>query len=218
MPLSAFAGTWLGSVEDDSAVMHEVSITVDGSGNITEIVSDGVPQGVTGTIQKSTTGSGAFMAGVFGIVFSDGSEGGFIVDTNGTHLGFLDDAFNFGVFQKGAAALPAYASADIAGSWSGYGVTLNSNFDVSQSFASSAVVNSDANRTFSGSDIGGAFNGSFPIHTSLGRWQGSFNYPATGENGDASAFLSADKTFAATWGCSGFSFPEDCSFSVWTKN
>ena len=108
LPLSALAGTWSGTLEDPSEVMHALSVTVGGSGNITQILVDGTDGGTTGTITKVG-------ASVFGIVFSDSSEGGFIADASGTHAGILDDQFSFGVLQKGAGALPAYMAADIAG-------------------------------------------------------------------------------------------------------
>jgi len=189
--------------------MHELSVTVGGSGNITQILVDGTDQGTTGTITKVG-------ANVFGVVFSDASEGGFIADASGTHAGILDDQFSFGVLQKGAGALPVYAAADIAGTWSGYGVLLDANFDVTQTFASSATIANDATRTFTGSDIGGAFSGSFPSDPHiLGRWQGTFIQGST--PGVVSAFLSVDKTFAATWACDGINFPADCSFSAWNR-
>ncbi len=209
LPLSALAGTWSGTLEDLSEVMHELSVTVDGSGNITQILVDGTDGGTTGTITKVG-------ANVFGVAFSDASEGGFIADASGTHAGIVDDSFNFGVLQKGAGTLPAYVAADIAGTWSGYGVMLDANFDVTQTFASSATIANDATRTFTGNDIGGAFSGSFPSDPPiLGRWQGTFIQGST--PGVVSAFLSVDKMFAATWACDGINFPADCSFSAWNR-
>ena len=205
LPLSALAGTWSGTLEDPVGIMHELSVTVDGSGNITQILVDTIDQGTTGTITKVG-------ASVFGVAFSDASEGGFIADASGTHAGLLDDSFDFGVLQKGAGALPAYVSADIVGPWSGYGVMLDANFDVTQTFASSATVANDL--TFTGSDIGGAFSGSFITDPpTLGRWIGSYTQGT--DVGEIRAFLSVDKTFAATWACSnapGSVFPDDCSF------
>jgi hypothetical protein len=86
---------------------------------------------------------------------------------------------------------------------------------VTQSFASSASIANNATRTFTGSDVNGAFSGSFPT-AALGRWIGNFTQGSAA--GEVRAFLSPDKTFAATWACSGAQvFPVDCSFSAWNR-
>src|SRR4051812_45765758 len=207
--VSTLAGTWFGTEQDNLGAMHQVTVTVNASGNITQVVTDGVDQSETGTISKSKAGPN-----IFAFVLSDSTEGGFIVDAGGTHMGFVDDSQFFGVLQKGATALPPYAAEDIAASWSGYGVTLNANFDVTQTFNSSATIANDPTRTFTGNDFGGAFSGSFPTSPTLGRWTGTFSQSTTG--GPVSALLSADKTFVASQACGG-TFPDGCSFSAWNR-
>jgi len=212
--VASLAGNWLGVLEDNIGGLHTLTLAIDAAGNITQISIDGVGQPETGVITKGSVGTT-----LFSIAFSDTTIGGFLVDAGATHAAFLDEDFNVAVVQKGAAALPTYNGADIAGSWSGYGVLINASFDVTQTFASSATVANNPTRSFTGTDIFGAVTGSFPIQTG-GRWIGNYTNPTS--SGDVRAFLSPDKQFAGTWACEPvapqtYNFPVDCSFSAWNK-
>lgn len=211
LSVASLQGSWYGTLEDDIGNLYTIGLTVDGAGNVTSMKIDGTATGDTAVITKES-------AKVFGMTISDGTNAGFIVDAAGTHAGFVDDTFFFAVLQKNATSLPTFARADVIGSWSGYGVTVDAGFNLDQEFASSATVDSSYN--ISGSDaLTGSFTGSFgPYDTTYGRHQGSITN--TNATGNVSAFLSPDKNFAATWACFGLlpgSFPVNCSFSAWNK-
>jgi len=209
----SLAGTWYGTAEDPNGIMWTVQVTVDNTGTLTSIIRDGVLQeGVrsTGPVVREDGRN------VFSFTFTDGTAAGFIVDGSGQHLGFVDEDFWFGVLQKGASSLPSYNGPDIAGSWNGYTAELSSTFDLVKTYDSQATVETTAN--FSGSDSeGGAFNGSIPNYSSFyGRWTGTWTASDGSESGGVRAFMSVDKTFVATYACSG-AFPAGCSYSVWNK-
>ena len=212
---ASLAGSWFGTFEDNIGIMHSLSVTINSSGAITQILVDAVNNGITGTITKSPSGTS-----LFSFSFSSGQVGGFHVDSGVAHAAFLVDDFSIGVLQKGASSLPTYLANDIAGAWSGYSVTLNSDFSVNQTFNSNATVDNNMSRTFVGSDIYGTFSGSFPTTsintTTYGRWIGTYYNAST--SGPVRVFLSPDKIFAATWACNTpISFPTGCSFSAWQK-
>jgi hypothetical protein len=213
-PATNLGGTWSGTLEDSTLVMHTVEVTIDATGKITLIKQDSTTlTGLTGSV---------FVAGtnLYSFSFSDGTHGGFYADASATHVAFLDENTNIGVLQKGATLpLPAFAAGDVAGSWTGYNVDLNANLGVTRTFNSNATVNNDATRTFSGADaVAGAFSGSLPtVDTTFGRWSGTFTQGVV--SGVVHVFMSADKTFAGTWNCpsTGSDFIADCTFSVWDK-
>jgi hypothetical protein len=75
---------------------------------------------------------------------------------------------------------------------------------------------------FSGSDINGAFSGSFSATSydaTYGWFQGTWSN-STG-SGSLRAWLSVDKTFAAVWACSGTTSYvyalSSCTYSAWRK-
>jgi len=191
--------------------MHQVSLTIDGSGGITQVLVDSVDQSLTGTLTKLGTSH-------FRFVLSDLTEGGLIADAAGSHAALLDEVGNFGALQKGATALPVYNAADVVGAWSGYSVMLTG-FAAIQAFSSAVTVANDATRTYSGSDtVNGALAGSLPnvARVASGIWEGTFTSPNPG--GPVKVFLSPDKTLAASWACAaGGVIPGDCSFSAWNK-
>lgn len=211
--LADLAGTWYGVLEDPSGVLHTISVTLDGSGNLTQHVVDGSSTGLTSTITKESDQ-------IFSFLDSDGTEGGFFVDGGAKHAGFVDEDFYFGVLEKGASSLPTYANTDIIGSWSGYGIALDSYFDIVETWTSSGTVANDF--SFSGSDSdGGTFSGSFSTYfSSYGAYYGDFSN-SEGASGSMRVFLSPDKSFVASWAAdrSGGSatFPEDYAFECWNK-
>lgn len=207
--IASLQGSWYGTMRDTGGTLHTVQIFIDGSGNVTSILQDNVSMSLTGVIDKVS-------AKVFGLALSDGTDAGFIVDASGNHAGFLDDGFFFGALQKGASSIPSYVPADIIGSWTGYGVTLDSNFVLNQEFASSATVNNSF--LISGSDgLSGAFSGQIlTYYASWGVFQG--NYSNGSGSGTVTAFLSADKSFAASYACdSGIISISNCSYTAWNK-
>lgn len=215
--VAALAGTWFGVLEDPNFVLHRISVVVNSAGKVTEErIDDVVQTGLTADISEVS-------GQIFSFVFSDGTEGGFIVDASGIHAGFLDDGFNFGVLQKGATSLPVYANANLVGSWSGYGVTVDNAFNIAAPFNSSATVNTGG--TFTGSDTsGGAFSGALgDVDPEFGRFFGDVSNDSDPTNvGFVGVFLSVDMLFVASYACfddnnDGFFTPDECSFTAWNK-
>jgi carbon monoxide dehydrogenase subunit G len=207
--VASLQGSWYGTMVDSSLAEHTVRITIDGTGNVTSVYVDNSNQFLTGMIQKTSSK-------IFGLTLSDGTDAGFIVDPSGLHAGFLDSTNTFGVLQKGATSLPSYSAADIAGSWSGYGVTVDNNFELDQEFSSTVNVNTSLN--FTGSDgLSGAFSGSIQYyHPAWGWYLGT--YSNSSGSGDVLAFLSVDKTFVASFACeNGVISNSTCSYTAWNK-
>lgn len=211
--LADLAGTWFGTLEDPSGDLHTISLTIDGSGNLTQESIDSVDTGRAGTI-KQTSGS------IFSFTLSDGTVGEFIADASVTHAGYLDQFFNSGVVQKGASSLPTYVSTDIVDNWSGFGLALDSAFNVVQKFNSNAAVASDLSFTETNSSTGtttGMFTAPDP---DFGLATGTYANPSS--TGVTEAFLSPDKSFAAVWNCDttdgsvSLGFPDDCFFFAYT--
>jgi hypothetical protein len=217
-PASKVSGSWYGTEEQSNGNLASLSVAVDANNNITSVEIDGVPQGLTGAV---TLVPGQTQ--IYSFTLSDGSEGGFFMDSTSTYIVFLDEDFNFGVLQKGAVSLPNAGPADIFGkNFTGITVTLDANFDLSAVVASQAQV--FANGAFQGSEGNGTVfansgGGELAQFSSLyGAWVGQFssNGPSGNSNGQVRAFVSPDKQFIGTWACdSGGAFPEDCSFAVW---
>lgn len=207
---ASLAGTWYGAYEDTVGNIGRITVTVSSSGTFTYTIT-GVP--------SAGSGSGT-ISPVQGTIFgtsSNGSTGGFMVDAAGTHAGFVDDAFDFAVLQKGASSLPSYTTADVNGSWAGQGVHLTgASMTIQQVYSASATVSYPS---LSGTDgRAGAFSGSF-FATSLANG----GYAATGTQAgsafDMEVFVAADKTFAGWWSCdsAGSIFPDDCTFGIVNK-
>lgn len=186
-------------------------ITISGT-NITAIAIDGASTGQTGTITRES-------AQVHSFSLSDGVVGGFFVDASSTHAAFADDDFNFGVVQKGAASLPTFSyTADLVAVWSG--ISVETDFDIfaqgnsSANCALAATVDCIVTTVPRTSSV----NFSPGFNATFGRWGGV--YTAAGPiTGNVSAFLSADKTFAAAWACEDPDqfWPGDCIFSAWRR-
>ena len=210
--LADLAGTWYGVQEDDVGGWHTISLTVNSTGTITQILVDGANTNVTATLTKLDDQ-------IFGYVESDGTKGGFFVDASAQYAGFVDEDFYVVVVQKGASSLPTYADTDIVQTWSGYGLALDSNLDIATTWTSNATVLGDFSFTGSNS-LGVDFNGSFTgFDPTYGVYGGDFSN-TQGEFGWIRVFLSPDKLFAASYAVdtSGAgSFPEDVSFEFWNK-
>jgi len=102
----------------------------------------------------------------------------------------------------------------LIGSWNGYTLLVDASFTIVDTYNSFATVADSGD--FSGSDKYGPFIGTFNSgNTVYGRWQGTFQNNTT--SGSVSVFMTADKTFVASWACDGTGFPEGCSFSSWGK-
>jgi hypothetical protein len=151
---------------------------------------------------------------VFSLTGSDGTSGGFYVDGSFTHAVFADDALNYAVMQKGATSLPSYATSNAVGTWSGFEVVLDVNYDIVDTYYSTVTISTYPN--FSGSNKNGTITGSFTqFDSTYGGFWGDLTSPISGYVG---VFMTPDKNFAGGYSCAnGGYWPEDCSFSAWNK-
>jgi hypothetical protein len=207
---------WSGTREDAALDVLAVAVWIDGA-EITEVRESGVRSGVTGTV-------GPLAGLVRQYTITDGVDainGVFLVDLAGTHMAFADEGLNFGVIQKGAASLPVYAYADLAGAWSGRSVDTDFGTNISEVTSSATCSIPAATLTCTiaisgGITLAAEFSGAFDA--GFGRWEGVFTGPGS-TTGNINAFLSADKTFAGAWACLDPDqfWPEDCTFLAWSR-
>jgi hypothetical protein len=219
------SGVWFGALEDPDSVMKTFEVTTSGLA-ITQIRINGTPTGQTGTL---TPRSG----NIFSFLLNDGTDGGFFLDAARTHAAFVDELFSFGVLQLNAASLPTFVHTDLNGSWSGQAITMAANFATFTAVASSATCSvptctvtdpgGTTTATFSSdnftSNLVNEFGQPTGTGTQWGRWPGTHvsNSAPIAPSGSMRAFLSADKTFAATWACNPSSALPNCKFNSWNK-
>jgi hypothetical protein len=208
---------WFGTLEDEDFLPLAVSVWIDGS-EITEVRENGFRTGVTGTI-------GTPLGTVRPYSFTDGTvpelNGVFIVSASGTHMAFADEAFNFGVLQKGVTGLPVYSYTDLIGTFSGRSVQTDFGTSIIEDTSSLTCSQLVATLICTITIVGGAtldveFSG--PFDPGFGRWEGLFAGPS-GITGSVSAFLSPDKTFVSAWACTDPDqiWPDDCAYSAWQR-
>ena len=204
--VASLQGTWSGTVENPSDALGRITLVFDNGGHFTVTSPDGSS---TGTAKEEKDN-------VFSYKLSDGTSGGFMVDDAGNHAGFVDENFYFGVVQKDASsALPGFTPPDVVGNWSGMTVELGSDLSLQRMYGSSATVSS--NGAFSGENEKGSFVGAFADYNpAYGRFRGGATQG--GYSMYVSVFLTADKSFAAGYGCAkSGTFPADCGFTLWHK-
>ncbi len=214
-PAHALAGTWFGTLEDVDFVLHALEVTVADDGSLSSILVDGINDGVTGTITGNITHSNSTVS--YALSFSDNSSGGITVDSSSTHLSFIDDNFSYAVLQKDAVnTLPTYSSDELVGTWTGFGVILDSSLFISGTFSANVTV--DGNYNFTGSDDASTFTG---VYLSGDTNFGRFTYDvinSNNEEGKVTILVSPDKSFFTSYTCpaAGYSnFITECSFTNW---
>jgi hypothetical protein len=189
--LTILEGTWFGTMIDETDMVYTITVTFDNDGNLVVDSVDGNPVGDTATLTKITSR-------MFRMLDSNNIEGMAVVDAQGLHLGWMDEADNAGVLQKNAAQLPVYDVSDINGQWRGEGFWCDADMNfLLDDIQSDMTVNDLA---FSvqdnyNTDINGGFITWLPDY---GGWRGRFNPNALGESGSFTVLLSADKNFAAS--------------------
>lgn len=225
--IDQLAGTWFGSFDDTNSVRN-FEFTIDADA-IADIKLNGTDTRLTGTLTKASEIPRAFRF----VLTSNGAEisrGIMLADPSATYVAYLDRFFEFGVLQKGATALPAYAQADIDGAWVGDTVKATTDFTTLTSESASADCAATTPATTSPSSqctmtIGPTNRAATNVvlDDAAGRWLGTFADtppPATAPaNVAIRAFLSADKNFSGWWACHNFAggFPETCDFSAWAR-
>jgi hypothetical protein len=211
------AGAWLGAAEDETGQLHSVRLTI-ASSRVTSFEVDGADIGGSGPLSQDDahvySAALTFPQGQLQLIlFSDPA---------GTHFVYLDNFFRFGVLQKNATTLPAYASIDINGTWSG--ISAFTDFAQYQWDPSSATcIVGVCSVTEKDDRMTESFTGGFD--SVFGRWLGTsvIKLP-TGPDVDkvSRAFVSPDKKFAGVWRClvgadGSVLFPNKCTYSAWRK-
>ena len=202
--LGNLQGTWFGVIEEyDTGTLEEFSLEIDDSGNVIEVQIGDVITGDSGHINED------WDENLFHVLYdvnpgsSPLSRGYMIVDNSYQHATYGDAGLFFAVIEKGATSLPAYASTDIVGSYSGgaYIFTYDSS-EGSWNWEGDAIsMTASPGLTFSGSSPAGAFSGGFDAllyNQSFGRYGGTLDITPP-RTLDISALVSPDKTFVAAY-------------------
>jgi hypothetical protein len=210
-------GAWFGAAEDETGQLHSVRLTVAGS-RVTSFEVDGADVGGSGPLGQDDaqvfSASLTFPQGQLQVIL--------FADPAGTHFVYLDNFFRFGVLQKDATTLPAYASIDINGTWRG--ISAFTDFAQYQWDPSSAIcIVGVCSVTEVDDRMTESFTGGFD--SVYGRWLGTsvINLNAGPQvNKISRAFVSPDKKFAGVWRClvgadGSVLFPNKCTYSAWGK-
>ena len=203
-------GSWVGTIQDPLGSKHQLTFTI--SGATASAAIDGSDTGLSYQIAP-------LQGGIYSVEASDGTLGGLFIDTAGTYLIYADEDGYFAIGQKGANTLPTFALIDLAATWAGYEITVDAAFDLLDTNNSSATVNGDG--SFTGSNAAGiSFNqdtgGELTLtNATLGAFSGNFVNSLT-ESGPIIVLQSADLLALASLSCSG-SYPENCTFALWSK-
>ena len=203
--LSQLSGTWVGTGNDHfisggmNWLDYEVSVTMDGSGNVTEILLNSSDASVTGIAT-------AVDDNLYTIEFSDASTGKIVVDDTFTYMVFirntgfaaLKDMF-FSVLQKGAAGVPAtYPKYLPVGSYSGLGYDI---CPINQEYyrfgATQISVEPEDLLLMPVTGVGpnGFFTGRFGVYSPTHGWWNGYD----DDGGDLHMFLSPDGQFAGVY-------------------
>ena len=211
------AGAWFGAAEDETGQLHSVRLTIAGS-RVTSFEVDGADFGGSGPLGQEDaqvySAALTFPQGQLQVIL--------FADPAGAHFVYLDNFFRFGVLQKNATTLPAYASIDINGTWSG--ISAFTDFAQYQSDASSAIcIVGTCSVTEKDDRMTEAFTQGFD--SVFGRWLGTsvIKLPTGPDvNKISRAFVSPDKKFAGAWRClvgaaGDVLFPNKCTYSAWGR-
>jgi len=211
-------GTWFGAAEDETGQLHAVKLTMNGT-RVTSFAVDGVDQGGSGPLSQDEPQ-------VYSAVLTFGNDQlqvVFFSDPAAAHVVYLDNFFRFGVLQKNATTLPAYANIDINGKWRG--ISVFTDFKEYQSAPSSSIC---IVGTCSATEVDDRMTEAFTqgFDSVFGRWLGTttINLNTGPEVTKISrVFVSPDKTFAGVWRClvgatGDVLFPGKCTYSAWVKH
>ncbi len=215
--VSALAGDWKGMYRDDGGVFRSLTATINDTGKITALTVYSMDT-LTGTLK--TTGDKTYS-----FTLSDGTEGGFMADSSGNHLGFLTEDNAWGILEKGASiqysADSNFSGDDFVGTWNGYSVELDSYMKVADRYSSRAMIYSDF--SFSGSNDYGSFSGNLNYYDH-GKGYSYGTFSSSEGSGNVGLLVSPDKSFMATWACDSSSsgsleiyYITGCSFAIWNK-
>ena len=217
-PRGALAGTWFGAAEDETGQLHSVKLTMDET-RVTSFAVDGADIGGSGPLSQDEPQVHSAV-----LTFGNGQlQVVFFSDPAAAHVVYLDNFFRFGVLQKNATTLPAYANIDINGKWRG--ISVFTDFKEYQSAPSSSIC---IVGTCSATEVDDRMTEAFTqgFDSVFGRWLGTttINLNTGPEVTKISrVFVSPDKTFAGVWRClvgatGDVLFPGKCTYSAWVKH
>lgn len=205
--LSQLSGTWAGTGNDHfiSAGVnwtdYEVSVTMDGSGNITSIILNGTDSGFTG-IATAVDDS------LYTIEFNDASTGQLFVDSTFNYMvfiknySFISGDMSFSVLQKGASGKRAggYDKNLAVGLFAGFGYDYcasSSSFYRFSPASLNVMAESSGSLGMPVKGIGpnGFFNGNILLWQNIYGWWNGFE----SGGGDLHLFLSPDGLFAGAY-------------------
>lgn len=211
------AGAWFGAAEDETGQLHSVRLTI-ADARVTSFAVDGADIGGSGPLSQDDahvfSAALTFPTGQLQVIL--------FADAAGTHFVYLDNFFRFGVLQKNATALPAYASIDINGTWKG--ISVFTDFAQYKWDASSAIcIVGTCSVTEVDDRMTEAFTQGFD--SVFGRWLGTsvIKLPTGPDvNKVSRVFVTPDKAFAGVWRClvgadGTVLFPSKCTYSAWGK-
>ncbi len=211
------AGTWFGAAEDETGQLHSVRMTIADS-RVTAFAVDGADIGGSGPLSQDDaqvySASLTFPQGQLQVIL--------FADPAAAHFVYLDNFFRFGVLQKNATTLPAYASIDINGTWKG--ISAFTDFAQYDWDSSSAIcIVGTCSVTEKDDRMTESFTGGFD--SVFGRWLGTsvIKLPTGPDvNKISRAFVSPDKKFAGVWRClvgadGNVLFPNKCTYSAWGR-
>ncbi len=201
--LTILEGTWFGTMIDDTNIIYTMTVTFDNDGNLVVDSVDGNPVGDTATLTKITST-------MFSMLDSNNIKGMVVVDAQGLHLGWMDEADNAGVLQKKASQLPVFDVSDINGQWWGEGFWCDADMNLLLDDLQSNMTVNDLSFSVQdnyNTDINGSFLFFLPEY---GAWRGKYNLNALGESGSLTVLLTADNNFATSFSIDNANGAESC--------
>jgi len=205
-------------MEDNTGQLHTLRLGIAGS-RVTAFEVDGVDVGGKGPVGQD---DGHVFSST--LTFPQGQQLQIVMfaDPAAKHFVYLDNFFEFGVLQKDATTLPAYASIDVNGTWSGISAFTDfARYDWDTSSAICIVG------TCSVTEKDDRMTESFTVgfDSVFGRWLGTsvIKLPTGPDvNKVSRAFVSPDKTFVGVWRClfavdGSLLFPGKCTYSAWGR-
>jgi len=217
-PTIDFTGTWAGHYD---TMASDSSLEAYVSGTDIAVLSASSYLALTGTISPMY---GNLYRTTF---YTDGyvvDNGGFLADNAGNHAGFLMSNGDFGVLEKGGSTTATWSQSDSEGAWSGFSVSLDASGENITNY-STATITIDASGNFTATGPNGDFIGHLAIYDpSAGTYTGTWDLPnaSGGPMGNLKVWISADKTFAASYACVGVLNPsayalDSCTYYAWSK-
>ncbi|MFA9459781.1 hypothetical protein [Thiohalorhabdus methylotrophus] len=215
-------GVWYGVADDitDAGSYKTIRLTFDSNGAITKIEIDGAVTGNTAALNDESQR-------LYDYTDAAGDTLAVYADSGHEHIAIADSTAVVGVLEKGASALSTYSVQDAAGSYDGEGIALYGDFTLAgRADTRTAITGSSAPLAFSYED-GSGCKDSGTINapdSSYGVFPGTFTNnsgPNCISGGDLRHYLTPDKAFAFTVGCTSLTdaaYPDDCALIAHSRD